>query len=239
MFVVIKLKKYVVFGSAVLLFLLTTAIIIYRVQPAAAQASTDFDASDMPILIIDPGHGGLDGGALAADGTTESSVNLSIGLKMREIGRIFGTDAIMTRTSEALDYPDENASIHNKKVWDQKARVSLINSTENAILISVHQNTYPDPRPSGCEVLYGKTVGAKEFAEVTQNHLISQLCPENRRVAAPISDKIYLMKQVTCPAILVECGFLSNPEEAAKLESDVYRTELALILMVSYFQYTQ
>ena len=239
MFAVIKLKKYAVFVSAVLLFLLTTAIIICRAQSSAVQVSTDFTPSDNTVLIIDPGHGGLDGGALSNDGTTESSVNLSIALKMREIGRLFGTEAIMTRASEALNYPDENASIHSKKVWDQKSRVSLINSTDNALLISVHQNTYPDPRPSGSEVLYGKTVGAKEFAEHTQDLLVTQLCPENRRVAAPISDKIYLMKHVTCPAILVECGFLSNPKEAAKLKSDVYRTELALVLMISYFQYTR
>lgn len=192
-----------------------------------------------PTLVIDAGHGGLDGGASTADGTPESEINLQIALRTEQLAKLFGISTVMTRTSEDLAYPDENATIHAKKVWDQKSRVELINATENAVLVSVHQNKYPDARPSGTEVLYAKTEGSKELAELTHENLIAQLCPENRRVAAPISDSIYLMKNVDCTAILVECGFLSNPAEAAKLKSADYQISLAAVLVGSYLQFME
>ena len=228
-------KKFLLAAASALLFLAMTAIIILYCKSRPAVAAAGFSGCGH-VLVIDPGHGGLDGGAVSAAGQAESAVNLAVSLKMRDLARLLGTEPVMTRTSEALDYPDESASIHEKKVWDQKARVEMINSTENAVLISVHQNMFPDPRPSGTEVLYGKTEGSDLLATLTQNNLVKFLCPENRRVAAPISEKIYLFKNVRCPAILVECGFLSNPAEAELLNSDVYRTELALILTASYFQ---
>ena len=230
-------KKTLIVLILTLLFFTATAIILPGRHEGASIMTAELSTNEKRVLVIDPGHGGLDGGAVSPTGQTESEVNLSIALKMREIARLLGTEPILTRTSEELDYPDENASIHEKKVWDQKTRVARIKSAENAVLISVHQNMFPDPRPSGTEVLYGKAAGSDSFAALTQENLVKHLCPENRRVAAPISEKIYLMKNVHCPAILAECGFLSNPEEAKKLESDVYRTELALILISSYFQY--
>lgn len=230
-------KSHILVGAA-LLFLLTTAIIIEKgTRPQAAEAGNISAVSAAPTLIIDAGHGGLDGGASAADGTTESGINLAIALKMRDIAQLFGVAPVLTRESETLDYPAECGTIRAKKVWDQKTRAAIVNSTENAVLISVHQNTYPDPRPSGTEVLYGKAEGSEALAALTQSNLVLQLCPENRRVAAPISDKIYLIKSVKCPAILTECGFLSNPAEAEMLKSDVYRTELAVVLTMSYLQY--
>lgn len=187
--------------------------------------------------MIDPGHGGLDGGAVSPDGLTESGLNLAIALKTREIARLFGNEPVMTRTSETLDYPETEQSIHDKKVWDQKQRVARINAVENAVLLSIHQNKFPDRRPRGTLVLYGKADGSKQLAELTHSNLTELLYPENRRVAAPVSDSIYLMKHLRCPAILVECGFLSNPEETQLLRSDSYQTKLALILYSSYLQY--
>ncbi|MBE6913783.1 MAG: N-acetylmuramoyl-L-alanine amidase [Ruminococcaceae bacterium] len=222
-----------------LLFWTVTAIIIdstRRTLPAAAAASITAGRG-VPTLVIDPGHGGLDGGAVSPDGLTESGLNLAIALKTREIARLFGNEPVMTRTSETLDYPETEQSIHDKKVWDQKQRVARINAVENAVLLSVHQNKFPDRRPRGTLVLYGKADGSKQLAELTHSNLTELLYPENRRVAAPVSDSIYLMKHLRCPAILVECGFLSNPEETQLLRSDSYQTKLALILYSSYLQY--
>ena len=150
---------------------------------------------------------------------------------------LFGEKTTMTRSSETLEYPESVSTIREKKVWDQKQRAALINATENAVLISVHQNYYPDPRPSGPVVLYGSGAGSTTLAEKVQAAFDSELCPENRRVSTPVSPKIYLMKQVNCPAILVECGFLSNPTEAAQLKNSEYQKKLALILVMSYFQF--
>ena len=231
------MKKSAIFAVAALLFLSATAIIV--ISKGGRKAVTAYACAEAgaPQLVIDAGHGGLDGGACAADGTPESVLNLSIALKMRDISRLFGVCPVMTRESEDLDYPADSGGIRAKKVWDQKTRVALINATENAVLISVHQNTFPDARASGTEVLYSKAEGSEALAQIAHANLTAQLCPDNRRVAAPISEKIYLMKNIRCPAILAECGFLSNPGEAEKLKCDEYRTELAIILIASYFQY--
>ena len=236
---VINLKKIRNPALILLLFLLITAIIIIickgrtktDVVPAMAAPAAG------PTLVIDAGHGGADGGASAANGTVESVINLQIALRMEQIAKLFGVQTVMTRTDETLNYPAEAGTIREMKLWDQKTRVALINATEDAVLISVHQNKYPDARPSGSQVLYAKTDGSSEFAELAHANLIRALNPENRRVAAPISDRIYLMKRVNCPAILVECGFLSNPQETAKLETGEYQTELAAVLIGSYLQY--
>lgn len=241
MFMVIDLKKFRIPVAAVLLFSLITAIIVSVIRNKDETNNVPVMGvvpRAAPTLVIDAGHGGLDGGASAADGTLESAVNLEIARRAEALARLFGVRTVMTRDSEELDYPDESATIHAKKVWDQKTRVELINATENAVLLSIHQNKFPDARPSGTQVLYAKTEGSADFAELTHANLIACLCPENRRVAAPISDSIYLMKSVNCPAILVECGFLSNPTEAAKLKTGEYQTALATVLVASYLQYT-
>lgn len=225
-----------------LLFFLITAIMFLIIRfvwsdGAAVQTAATSTAQSAAVLVIDAGHGGLDGGASAADGTAESVLNLQIAERMRQLCALLGTACVMTRTSEELDYPDESASVHAKKVWDQQSRVALIRDMENAILISVHQNNYPDSRPCGSQVLYARTEGSAHLGELTYRNLISQLDPENRRIAAPISDSIYLMKNVDCPAILVECGFLSNPDDAAKLKSGAYQTALAAVIVGSYLQF--
>ena len=229
-------KKLLKVSVAGLLFFALLAIIMLSREKQATEPAALLYA-DTPGLILDAGHGGLDGGAVSADGCRESEINLAIVLKMRDLARMFGCDPILTRSSEELDYPPEAATVREKKVWDQKSRAEKINSTENPVLISVHQNMYPDPRPSGPEVYYSKADGAETLAEITQSALVQQFAPECRRLAAPISVSIYLLNHIQCPAILAECGFLSNPEESKKLQSDAYRTELAIILLSSYFRY--
>ena len=216
------------FLLSVLLFAAVTAI-IGETAVLAADRET--------VLVIDPGHGGLDGGAVSADGIEESGINLAVSERVYALCQLFGIPACMTRDSETLDYPAEAVTIHDKKLWDQKRRAELVNSYEAAILLSIHQNMYPDPRPSGSQVYYGKCEGSTEFGTLLHDNLIRHLCPGNRRVAAPISDRIYLLKAVRCPAVLAECGFLSNPEEAVKLSDGSYQTALAAVIFASYLQY--
>ncbi len=189
-------------------------------------------------LVIDAGHGGEDGGATTDDGVCESEINIAIAHKLNAIAGLLGVGTVMTRESETIDYPEEADTIAKKKVYDQKARVSLINSIDDAVLISIHQNKYPDARPSGAQALYGKADGSQELGELIHENLIQNLCPENRRVAAPISDSIYLMQNISCPAVLVECGFLSNPDEAALLQTTDYQLKLAVCIMASYMHFT-
>ncbi len=190
-----------------------------------------------PLLIIDPGHGGEDGGAVGADGSKESEINLAVALKMDALCGFLGVESVMTRYSESLDYPKSATTIRAKKIADQKARIELINSTPNAVLISVHQNTYPSAKPSGGQALYGKVEGSQALAELIQSNITLSIDADNTRAAAKISDDIYLMKKAECPAVLVECGFMSNPTELELLKTEEYQTKLAAVFVASYTQF--
>ncbi len=239
MLYVMNLKKFRLTLIAVLLFVALTAIITQRIQFEAESLETMNQIDDNCVLIIDAGHGGLDGGASSSDGMLESTVNLAVAKKLEFLSQFFGFRTVMTRTDDELDYPEGAVTVREKKNWDQKTRAELIASVPNAVLISIHQNIYPDPRPYGSQVLYGAAQGSHELGELTHNLLIETLNPENRRVVEPISDKIYLMRKAQCPAILVECGFMSNPQESKLLADDRYRTKLAIVLLASYMGYMQ
>lgn len=235
--IVTGMRKRRFFPLPVLLFCIFSAIIGKSCVFDAAAATPAGEVGG--VLIVDPGHGGLDGGASTADGVTERAINLEIAEKLVFLARFFGVETIMTHTQEELDYPDEDMTVRQKKAWDQKQRIELINGTENAVLISIHQNKFPDPRPRGSQALYAKTEGSRELGEITHAMLIETLNPENRRVAAPISETIYLMRSVNCPAVLVECGFLSNREEAALLCDGGYQIKLAAVLLASYTAFVE
>ncbi|MCR4772412.1 MAG: N-acetylmuramoyl-L-alanine amidase [Oscillospiraceae bacterium] len=189
-----------------------------------------------PCCIIDAGHGGDDGGAVAPDGTAESGLNLSVCLKLDALMGLYGADAALTRSSEALDYPPDAQTIKARKNADQKRRAELIASKENAVLISVHQNTYGDAGPAGAQVLYNKYPGSSELASCAYRYL-GMLEGQKVRASAEISDNIFLMRNAECPAILVECGFLSNAEDLSRLEDDVHRTKIAVALCAAYIDY--
>lgn len=192
-----------------------------------------------PVLIIDPGHGGLDGGASTSDGVPESRLNLEISLRVRDTSSFLGVSTILTREGNSLAYPAELTSIAACKRWDTRQRVEMINSTENAVLMSIHQNYYPSASPHGAQVLYAPGEDSQRFGECTQALLTQHLLPENRRVAEPVSRDIYILNHIRCPAILVECGFLSNPQEAARLGSEEYQIQLALVLADSFLRFTE
>jgi len=220
-----------------LLFCIFTGIILLYTEIQGTHVAAFSEERKQPVLIIDPGHGGADGGAVADDGTKESLINLEISLKLKCLSDLLGVESVIIRDSEELPYPDLNASIAEKKKWDQNRRLYIINSADNAVLISIHQNYYPDPQPFGAQVLYAKTDGSRELGEQCHDALNRFLSPENRRVAAPISEKIFLMKYANCPAILVECGFMSNPRELEKLQNMDYQKKIAAIIMAAYLCY--
>ena len=191
------------------------------------------------VLILDAGHGGEDGGAVAPDGTVEADINLEIALRARAIAELTGVRVIMTRESAQIAYPDDAATVAQRKKADQHRRAELVREMDNAVLISIHQNCYPDRKPSGAQVLYAASTGSDTLGIQMHDNLVTYLDPQNRRVAAPISEKIYLMHAVQCPAVLVECGFLSNVSECAKLKDADYQAKLATVIIASYLQYRQ
>jgi N-acetylmuramoyl-L-alanine amidase len=185
-------------------------------------------------VIVDAGHGGADGGAVSLSGVEESAINLDIAARLDTILGFFGTRVIMTRTTEELDYSGNADTIREKKVEDQKRRLNLINTTENAVLLSIHQNTFPTGGPFGAQVLYAPTTGSKDFAVIMQQLLKSALNSQSRRTAAQAPDSILLMNHITCPALLIECGFLSNGAEEKLLMTDAYRLKVAAVIAAGY-----
>ncbi len=200
---------------------------------------TDPVAKETWTLILDAGHGGEDGGASTASGEKESNINLAIVLKTKALMAFLGVEPQLTRDTDISIHSDGAETIRQKKVSDLKNRVAMVESISNAILISVHQNHFTDSRYSGFQVFYNNGDANQQWGENTQAVLQQVLNPGNDRKAKPIPDGIYLFDHISCPAILVECGFLSNAEEAALLSTDVYQRKIAIALAGAYFNELQ
>ncbi len=186
-------------------------------------------------LILDAGHGGEDGGATSAGGQLESGINLAIVKKTEALAAFLGVRPVMTREDDVSIHDSTARTLHEKKVSDLKNRVALINSTDHALLISVHQNHFTDPRYSGAQVFYTPGDISRQWGEETQKLLRRALDPSNGREARPVPDTAYLFRHISCPAILVECGFLSNGQEASLLATDSYQRKIAVALAGAYF----
>lgn len=179
-------------------------------------------------VIIDAGHGGVDGGATSCTGVLESAINLQIALRLDDLFHLLGYDTSMIRTTDESVYT-QGDTIAEKKISDLKQRVRMINGTDNALLVSIHQNHFSDSRYSGAQVFYAQTNGSETFAKKLQSALSRSLDPGNKRQAKR-SSGIYLMEHIECTGILVECGFLSNPEEEAKLRNAEYQKKLCCVI---------
>lgn len=217
----------------ILVLLIAAAMLAVSAVSVIRESRQAMAAVGQHVLVIDPGHGGFDGGAISDDGSKESDINLAIGLKMRSIAEFVGLKTIMTRSDDRARTDYEGYSEHE----DLVLRTAVANSTPGAILVSVHQNDFPTGQPSGAQVLYAATPGSESLGKTMHENLIRLLDPSNRRVAAPAPKSLYITSHVTCPAVLAECGFMSNNFEVEKLNTDSYRGQLALVMVGSVLQY--
>lgn len=190
-------------------------------------------------LILDAGHGGEDGGAVSLSGVAESGINLSIVLKIDQLLGFYGICPYLIRESDISLHEPEADTLRKKKVSDLKNRVTMIENTENAVVISIHQNTFPNQAYHGAQVFYREEGESIVLAELLQKTLRSNVDQENERAPAKISDSIYLMQHISCPAVLVECGFLSNPAEEQKLLTAEYQTKLAVCVAATWIEYIE
>lgn len=186
-------------------------------------------------VVIDPGHGGVDGGAVSCSGVSESQINLEIGLRLNDLMRFLGYRTRMTRMEDISVY-SEGETIAQKKMSDLKNRVKMVNETENALLLSIHQNYFSDGRYFGPQVLYADQTDSLGLAKQLQAALIRGTNPESRRTQTA-SEGIYLLKHIRCTGVLIECGFLSNPEEEARLRSREYQQTLCSIIACTAANY--
>ncbi|MBR7123164.1 MAG: N-acetylmuramoyl-L-alanine amidase [Oscillospiraceae bacterium] len=216
----------------ILCILLLTGIFGSRAITAISENSK---IDNRQCVIIDAGHGGVDGGATSCSGFLESNINLEIAIKLNDLMHLLGIDTLMIRQSDISIYT-EGESIAAKKVSDLKQRVKLVNNTQRGLLISIHQNYFSDSRYKGAQVFYAPTDGSKEFAIAVQNDFKKSLNPESNRQAKK-ADGIYLMQHINCTGILVECGFISNPQEDWLLRNNAYQNKICCVLASAASQY--
>ncbi len=191
-------------------------------------------------VIVDAGHGGEDGGAVALSGILEKQINLSISEKLEAILNLCGVNTDMTRRSDISLSTESEKTIRKRKIADTKRRVEKVVNTPGAVLISVHQNSFPQDNCSGAQVFFSRNNSySKGLAERIQATLKNGIDNGNRRVAKENDKTIYLLENVTCPAVLVECGFLSNTKEALLLKEDTYQTKLAACIAAGFLSYQE
>lgn len=191
-------------------------------------------------LVIDPGHGGEDGGANVGD-LMEKDLNLTVAKNLDMICAIFGYSAKMTRTEDTLlydHYGDLSDYTGHKKTYDLKNRLRIAEESGAELFVGIHMNKFPEPKYRGLQVYYsGNSSDSQTVARTVQSYAKKYLTPDNEREVKSAGDSIYILKRIGIPAILVECGFMSNPEECTSLQTPEYRTRLASVIFASSAEY--
>lgn len=182
-------------------------------------------------IVLDAGHGFPDGGAISCTGIPECDINLEITRKLEATFQLLGYKTKMTRAAGESIYT-QGTTIAQKKYSDLKERVRIVNETSNAILLSIHQNTFEDSRYSGPQVFYATTEGSRQLANVLQKNLESSLKPPKSRKAKQCRS-VYLMEHINCMGLLIECGFISNPTEEVLLRDQEYQQKLCGAIAVT------
>ena len=189
---------------------------------------------DENCIVIDAGHGGDDPGKIGINGTLEKDINLNIAHKLKILLESQGYKVIMTReTGDGLYQPGTK----NMKVEDMHNRCEIITKAMPVFTVSIHQNSYPEEYVKGAQVFYyGQSKEGEALAKKIQNSLVACLDPENHRVEKA-NESYYLLKKTPTPTVIVECGFLSNSEEAKLLNTEEYQDKVAWAVMMGIMQY--
>ena len=234
LFIVFGKKAF--YAAAALLLVLSAVTVSILLPPKAVETSVSVSAGKT-VWVIDAGHGGEDGGAVAVDGSKESDMNLAIARRLDALLVLLGEETRMTRTEDISIHDGSASTLREKKRSDLENRVELVNSTQGAILVSIHQNSLPSSkRTQGAQVFYGKKEWSAELANTVQRALNQTVNAGNEKTKKAIDASIFLMKNVTAPAILIECGFLSNESETALLKSGEYQQKLAVVIASGLLQ---
>ena len=219
--------SFLILGLAFAAMIFETGIAVYTWSKQA-------DKEQRYTIVIDPGHGGNDPGKIGINDVPEKDVNLAISLKLKDILEQNDCKVIMTRETDQGLYQDGDT---NKKIADLHARCRIINDSGADAVISIHQNSFTSESSKGAQVFYQTTSEkGKVLAEILQEQLVSGLDPENNRVAKANSD-YYMLKNTQAPMVIVECGFLSNTQEAELLTQEAYQRRVAWTVALGTLQY--
>lgn len=219
MFYVINKKSIILTFSLVFVFIMSS--FIYNSYQKSMVTSVTSN-----VIVIDPGHGGEDGGAVGVTGIKEKDLNLKIALKLKEKLLNSGINVVMTRDTDIM-LCDKNQQKKRKRT-DFDNRIKIAQNYNNAIFISIHMNYFEDNSQSGSQIFYSKNnPESKEIASILREELKNSLNPNNKRQIKPSGKEIYLLSNLKIPACLIECGFISNPTEEQLLMSDNYQEKIA------------
>ncbi len=203
--------------------------------PASADAGENVNKK---VIVLDAGHGGIDGGCVSVNGVAEKGINLSIVQTLRDCFDILGFDVVCTREDDRSIHDSGVEGIGKQKLSDMKNRLDIINRYDDALVLSVHQNQFVDERYSGAQMFYAKdNDDSRRLAECMKKQFVALLQPNNERETKPVGKEIYLIHNAKSPSVLVECGFLSNHDEAKLLESADYQKKVAFTILTGAQEY--
>ncbi len=234
------------FAFITCIFTVLTVLIGYGHGRTLGEKDTDTSVEVEPtstVIVIDPGHGGEDGGAVAADGTVEKELNLEFSKALHSMCGLIGIDSVLTRDTDTLlydKYGDLTDYKGKKKVYDLKNRLRFTEELgDKVIFVGIHMNKFSDSKYSGTQVYYSpNNADSMRLAGTVQTKIKSSLQPENGRQIKKAGSSIFLLKRLNVPAILAECGFLSNEAETARLNSSEYKKEFSLTTAVALGEFS-
>ncbi len=203
---------------------------LHSVEIYVPASTPQADKKDF-VIVIDAGHGGIDSGCSSLSGYEEKNINLSILLKLRDMCESFGYTVVVTRDTDISIHDAGVTGIGNQKRSDMDNRLEIFNKYENAVAISIHQNLFTQSQYKGAQMFYSTNNPLNEkFARIMQNEFVAQLQPDNTREIKSCGKELFLCYYSKCPTLMIESGFLSNPEEAALLETDEYQSMVAFTI---------
>lgn len=218
--------------------LLLTAVFVSSLNKNLQVRATALPATTRPVVILDAGHGGPDGGA-SCNRILEKEINLKIAQKTRDLCQLFGFTVVMTRDADVSIHDPNTSSVRSQKVSDLRNRLNMMVETPGALVVSIHLNKFPQSYVHGPQVFYApKTPHSKELAQMVQDNLELHLQTDRQRVIKKADSGLFLLyNNEVNPAILVECGFISNPDEAEKLKSEAYQDKIAMSICYTLMKF--
>ena len=216
----------------------TLFFVILTVESTKDASTNNISSYNSPVIIIDAGHGGEDGGAVVQDNILEKDINLTISQKTNEIISLFGFTTFMIRETDRLIYDSESTTLRQKKNSDLRNRLNIMNNFQDALFVSIHQNKYENSRVWGAQTFYSPNDEKSPIlAEFIQGSIITLLQNNNKRVIKEIGTNVFVIYNATKPAVMVECGFMSNNDELLRLKDDNYQNKMSFSISYGILNY--
>lgn len=231
-------KKNLLFYGSILFCISTFTLLMFSAIWKIDSVATSNSVSGIPKVIIDAGHGGEDGGATGIDGVSEKDINLNIAKNLESMLNLAGFQTIMTRDDD-YDISDQGLkTVKERKVSDLHNRLKLIEDNKGCVFISIHQNKFSQGQYWGTQVFYSpNNDNSQILATNIKEAVTSFLQPENKRETKAADKNIYIIYNTKQPAVLVECGFLSNPSEVQKLKDEQYQKDISFAIFSGFMNY--